>query len=76
MEYAYLGEMKPAEFTTIRKAFPAIVGIEVTETDDEGTLVVCGVPKEIGEQAIGMYQLIFALWDNDDAISNAWSGVM
>lgn len=76
MEYAYLGEMTPSEFSAIRKAFPAIVGIEVTENDDTGTLVVCGVSKEMSNQAVGMYQLIFQLWDNDDAISHAWSGVM
>ena len=75
--YAYLGEVTPEEFSEIRKAFPAIVGIDTVTVDTGKMLIVIGVSKELSDDVLSddvieLYQLIVALWGNEEARDKAW----
>ena len=70
-EYGYLGEVTLEEFGEIRKHFPEIVGI-----DTNGKEIVLGVPTSLSDSIIGLYQLIVAVWDDEEARSAAWEGIM
>jgi len=73
-DYAYLGEVTREEFSEIRKAFPAIVGIDTVVIDGEG-LIVLGISKEFSDEIIGLHQLIVALWGDVDARCAAWTAL-
>ena len=71
-DYAYLGEVSVEEFKEITSAFPCIVGIGVDSDND----IVVGVPKNLGYDAVGMYQLIVLLWGDKKLIREVWSKVL
>ena len=64
-EYGYIGDCTLAEFAELKKAFPTIMGIGVTETE-EGQFIALGVPSDLGDKAVGMYQSIVTLFFDDD----------
>ena len=70
-DYAYLGEVTGEEFSEIRKAFPAIVGIDTVCVHSE-TLIVLGISKEFSDEVISLHQLIVGLWGDEEARSAAW----
>ena len=70
-KWAYLGEVSPREFGEIAKAFPGIVGVGV---DDEGDIIL-GCSTEIGDEAIGIYQLIISIWGNEEKRQKCWDAL-
>lgn len=68
MEYAYVGETNQKTFNAIRNAFPMIVGIGV----DKSGNIIMGVPTNLDENAIGLYQLIVTLWDEKETREKVW----
>lgn len=64
-EYAYVGDVTLKEFAEIKKAFPDLMGIGVTESEGK-QYIALGVPSELGDKACGMYQSIVTLFFDDD----------
>lgn len=64
-EYAYVGDVTLKEFAEIKKAFPDLMGIGVTESEGK-QYIALGVPSELGDKACGMYQSIVAVFFDDD----------
>lgn len=65
-EYAYVGDVTLKEFAEIKKAFPDLMGIGVTENEKGEQFIALGVPSELGTKACGMYQSIVTLFFDDD----------
>ena len=64
-EYSYVGDVTLKEFAEIKKAFPDLMGISVTESEGK-QYIALGVPSELGDKACGMYQSIVTLFFDDD----------
>ena len=64
-EYGYVGDVTLKEFAEIKKAFPDLMGIGVTEVKGE-QFIALGVPSDLGDKACGMYQSIVAVFFDDD----------
>lgn len=71
-KWAYLGEADVDTFKELTSAFPEIVGIGVDTEND----IILGVNTELGDKAIGMYQLIVGLWGNKELIQKVWDLLM
>ena len=71
-KYAYLGEIELEEFPKILGAFPSIVGIGATEDGE----IVLGVPREMGDEVVGMYQMIVSLWGHKDLVEKVFEDVL
>ena len=64
-EYGYVGDVTLKEFAELKKAFPVLVGIGVTESEGK-QYIALGVPKILGDKVGGMYQNIVAMFFDDD----------
>ena len=65
-EYAYVGDVTLKEFAEIKKAFPVLMGIDVTEVEGGKQLIALGVPSDLGDKVGGMYQSIVTLFFDDN----------
>ena len=64
-EYGYVGDVTLKEFAQLKKAFPVLVGIGVTESEGK-QYIALGVPKILGNKVVGMYQSIVTVFFDDD----------